>query len=301
MTEANASAAPAANPIAQKPSARAAQPNAAAAPDYKATKHRVPVDGKEIEVDYEELRRGYSHGQAANRRFQEAAQVEKSAKERSTYADSLIKRFDDPKEALGLLVEKFGKKDAKRFLEDFLIEDMEYEALPESERRARELEKKTKTLEEQLAEERAEKEAHRKAQVEERAHADIDKEVGDALAKLGRKPSPRMVIAVVDEMILQGQMHNKRITAEEAIPHFQRNQEANAVEWLSGLSPADVIKKLPKTLLDALRQHEVNQVLGEKQSRRPKSLEPRKTEPAKKLSVDDWFKSKQDKLAKKSG
>lgn len=270
-------------------------------PDFKAFKHRVPVDGSEIEVDYDELRRGYSHAKAANQRFQKAAEIEKAARERQSLADSMLKRFENPRDALGVLVEKFGKKEAKQYLEDFLLEEMEYEALPESERRARELEKKTKTLEEQLAEERREKQEAHKAQVEAKAHADIDKEVGEALKKLGRNPTPRMVIAVVDEMLLQGQLHKRRVTAEEAIPHFQRNQEANAIEWLSGLEPGEAMKKLPKAFLDALRQHEVNQVLGEKQRRRTQPLAQAKvTEPEKKLGLDDWFKTKQAQLAKKS-
>jgi len=302
MSEANATAAPAAKPIAGSQNPKLAQPaTQAAMPDFKAFKHRVPVDGSEIEVDYDELRRGYSHAKAANQRFQRAAEIEKSAKERQSLADSMLKRFENPKDALGVLVEKFGKKEAKQYLEDFLVEEMEYEALPESERRARELEKKTKTLEEQLAEERREKQDAYKAQIEAKAHKDLDVEVGQALLKLGRNPTPRMVIAVVDEMILQGQMHKRRFSAEEALPHFQRNQEANALEWLSGLEPGEAMKKLPKAFLDAMRQHEVQQVLGDKQRRRSQPLAQAKAvEPDKKLGLDDWFKTKQAQLAKKS-
>lgn len=300
MSEAQASAAPAAKPIAGTPSPKQAQPVQAAMPDFKAFKHKVPVDGSEIEVDYDELRRGYSHAKAANQRFQKAAEIEKAARERQSLADSVLKRFDNPKDALGVLVEKFGKKEARQYLEDFLLEEMEYEALPESERRARELEKKAKTLEEQLAEERREKQDAYKAQIEAKAHADIDMEVGAALKKLGRNPTPRMAIAVVDEMILQGQLQKRRVSAEEALPHFQRNQEANALEWISGLDPGEAMKKLPKAFLDALRQHEVNQVLGDKQRRRLRPEAPRGPEPDKKLGLDDWFKQKQTQLAKKS-
>ena len=303
MSEANAPAAPAAKPIAQGQSPKLAQPaTQAAMPDFKAFKHKVPVDGSEIEVDYDELRRGYSHAKAANQRFQKAAEVERVARERQSLADSMLKRFDSPKDALGVLVEKFGKKEAKQYLEDFLLEEMEYEALPESERRARELEKKTKTLEEQLAEERREKQDAYKARVEAKAHQDIDVEVGKALKTLGRNPTPRMVIGVVDEMILQGQMHKRRISAEEALPHFQRNQEANALEWLSGIEPGEAMKKLPKAFLDALRQHEVQQVLGDKQRRRarPTDQPAASAESDKKLGLDDWFKTKQAQLAKKS-
>ena len=111
-----------------------------------------------------------------------------------------------------------------------------------------------------------------------------------------------MVIAVVDEMLLQGQMHKRRVTAEEALPHFQRNQEANALEWLSGIEPGEAMKKLPKAFLDAMRQHEVQQVLGDKQRRRGRPVDAEKPAEAgeKKLGLDDWFKVKQAQLAKKS-
>lgn len=302
MSEAQASVAPATKPFVGSPDPKLAQSAPQTAmPDFKAFKHKVPVDGSEIEVDYDELRRGYSHAKAANQRFQKAAEIEKSARERQSLADSVLKRFENPRDALGVLVEKFGKKEAKQYLEDFLLEEMEYEQLPESEKRARELEKKTKTLEEELAEERRAKQDARKAEIEAKAHADIDREVGDALKKLGRNPTPRMAIAVVDEMILQGQIHRRRFTADEAIPHFQRNQEANAIEWLSGIEPGEAMKKLPKAFLDALRQHEVQQVLGDKQRRRAQPAQvqrPQETE--KRLGTDDWFKAKQAQLAKKT-
>lgn len=303
MSEVQTSAAPAAGLQSKPMNPKLAQPAAsavAAMPDFKAFKHKVPVNGAEIEVDYDELRRGYSHAKAANQKFQKAAEIERSARERQGHADSILKRFESPQDALGLLVEKFGKKEARQYLEDFLLDEMEYESLPEAEKRAREYEKRTKALETELAEERRGKDEQRKAQIEAKAHSDIDKEVGDALAKMGRKVTPRMVIAVVDEMLLQGQMQKRRVSADEAIPHFTRTQEANALEWLSGVEPGEAMKKLPKAFLDALRQHEVQQVLGDKQRRRSAPVEAAAKGQPKKVGLDDWYKNKQSQLEKKS-
>ena len=288
-------------PAAQTSNPKLSQAATPDMPDFKAFKHKATVDGAEIEVDYDELRRGYSHAKAANQRFQKAAEVERAAQQRQAQADSVLKRFDDPRQALGVLVEKFGKVQAREYLEDFLLEEMEYEALPAAEKRAREFEKRAKALEDELTNERKSQEDIRRSQIEAKAHGDLDVEVGEALKALGRKPTPRMVIAVVDEMILQGQMQKRRVTANEALPHFQRTQHANAVEWLSGLSPADAIKILPKSLLDGLRQHEVTQVLGEKQRRRPAASEqPAADSGGKKLGLDDWFENKKKQLAKQS-
>lgn len=302
MTEAKALAAPAAIPIAGA-GPKAPQPSSAGAPDYRGTKHRVPVEGnKDLEVDYDELRRGYGHMTAANRKFQEAAALEKSAKERHSFAEQILKRIDDPKAALSLLTEKFGKKQAKELFESYLIDDMDYEALPEAEKRARALEDRTKTLEEQLEAERADKEAARKAGIEQKAHADLDTEVGEALAKIGRKPTPRLVIRVIDEMIMRGTVMKEKVPAEKAVEYAREGIHADLAEYLEDMSPEEAFKRLPKKFLQALRQYEVNQVLDSKQHRRtkPAAKPTALVKPGEKVSFDEKFNRLKERVAKKA-
>lgn len=299
MTEAKAPAAPAANsivPSTPKPAQAAPQ---TAAPDYSGTRHRVPVEGKEIEVDYEEMRRGYGHMTAANRRMQEAAEIKKAASQDKAYAEGIIKRFDDPKDAIGLLVEKYGPREAKSYLENWLIEQMEYDELPESEKRARQLEREKSQLADELKKERADKEAARKEAIEKRAHSDIDTEVGEAIEASGRKPTPRMIIRVVDEMILRGQVMQQKVPAKEALKHAEEGIWADISEYLTHTPPEVALKRLPKPFLDALRNHEVTQVLGEKQTRRSKPAEePKPVTNERPMSLDEQFKALQGSLTK---
>ncbi len=296
MTEPS-SAAPAAQSVVSGRNPKATQASAPVVPDYKGTKHWITTEGREIEVDYDELRRGYGHNQAANQRLAKAAEIAKAAKERHSYADGLIKRFDDPRDALGLLTEKFGRDKAKEVFEGWLIEQMDYDALPEGERRARELEKSNKTLEEQLKEERSAKEEARKADIEKKAHADIDEEVGAALRKIGRTPTPRLAIRVVDEMIMRGS--KERVPADKAVEYAQKGIEADLVEYLEEMSPEDAFAKLPKKFLQALRQYEVQQVLGDKQQRRPKTKtsEPL-SKPGERLTLEEKFDRLKGRVAK---
>ena len=302
MTEAHASAAPAVKPVAQSSNARTAQPTVAATPDYKSVKHRVSVDGKDIEVDYDELRRGYGHQSAANQKFRQAAELEKAAKDRQAYAEGIIRRIDDPKGALQMLTEKYGPKQARDLFESYLIEQMEYEQLPESERRARELERKTKTLEEELKAEREEKETARKSQIEQRAYDDLNTEVAEALAKIGRKPTARLAIRVVDAMILRGSVMKEKVPAEKAVEFAREGIYADISEYLEDMTPEEAFKKLPKKFLQSLRQYEVNQVLDTKQQRRikPAAKPADLAKPGEKLSFEEKFARLKDRVAKKA-
>lgn len=303
MTEALASAAPAATPVAQATSPKAVQSSkTTTAPDFKGTKHRVPGDGKEVEVDYDELLRGYGHMQAANRKFHQASELDRAAKDRQAYAEGIIKRIDDPKGALQMLTEKYGAKQARELFETYLIEQMEYEQLPESERRARELERKTKTLEEELEAEREEKKAARKADIEKRAHDDLNSEVAEALAKIGRRPTPRLAIRVVDEMILRGSVMKEKVPADKAVEFAREGIYADIAEYLEDMTPEEAFKKLPKKFLQQLRQYEVNQVLDTKQQRRlkPAAKPADLAKPGEKLSFDEKFNRLKERVAKKA-
>lgn len=301
MTEAQASAAPAATPIANGASPKAGQPSGASVPDFASTKHRVVVDGKEIEVDYEELRRGYAHRAAANQRLQEAAEARKALQQKEQYLQSLLSRFENPQDALTLLTEKYGKKQARELMEAWLIGEMEYEAMPEAERRARELEEKLKTLEAEKEETEKERKERERREIEAKAHADIDQEVAEALAKIGRKPTPRLVIRVVDEMILRSQHLKERVPAHEALKYAQEGVWGDIAEYLEHTPPEEALKRLPKKFVDSLRQYEVSQVLGQKQQRRAKAPEApaEKPEPGQKKSLDERFEELRNRVGSK--
>lgn len=256
---------------------------------FKGTKHKVTIDGKPAEVDYETLVRDYQIRQASDRRFQEASQKEKQA----AAIQSALERGD-----VSFLVEKLGKQKAKEVFENFLIEDMEYEALSPAEKRARELEQENKNLksEKEKAEERQKAKELDAARA--KAHEDLDTEVGEALKEIGRKPTPRLVIRIVDEMMARLDAKEQAFPAKEAAKHAIKGIYADIAEYLPQLETSELIKVLPADVIEKIRQYQVEEVLGEKSQRRTKPSTPSRPKESKKMGVDEWFKNLDTKFKK---
>jgi len=121
-------------------------------------KYKLKVDGEEVEVDEDELKRGYSHQRAANKRMQEAVK-----KERAT--QQLIELMKD-KGGLLRAVQALGH-DPRKLAEEILSEHLELETLDPVER---ELRMTKKQLEEYNNREQA------RAEAEKKKHADTLKQ-----------------------------------------------------------------------------------------------------------------------------
>lgn len=249
--------------------------------------YRVKVDGQEIEVDHDELIAGYRHNKAATKRFQEASELSKQAK---SVLDALEKGD------IKFIEQKLGKEKAKALFEDYLIQDMEYQALSPAEKRARELEHENKTLKQrQEDEEAARKEAAYKQDLQ-KAHQDLDNEVHEALAELGVKPTPRLALRIVDTMIAALEKGGSPLAAKDASKRALSSVHQDIAEFLPHLSVEDLVKILPQKVRDSLREYEVNRVMGEKSQRRPRAQSERpRTDKQKPVGVDAWF----DKLEKR--
>lgn len=253
------------------------------------TKHKVKIDGKEEEVELDKLIANYQKAQAADRRFQEASQKEKQAQAVMQALESGDLKF---------LEQKLGKQKAKTLMEDYLIKEMEYEAMPAAEKRALELEQENKSLKQQQEElQKAEKQKKYEAELSQ-AQQEIDAEVHQALSELGMKPNPVLAVRIVDEMIakLEGKKEAipAKVAAERAIKRFQ----AEIGEYLPTLSVEQLKQVIPQSVIDQLRQEEVNRVLGDRSQRRTKPAQSSSTKPQKPVGIDEWFNRIEKKITK---
>ena len=119
--------------------------------------HKIKVDGEEKEVDINELKRGYQMAEAAQKRFNEAAEIRKSNEEFE------LKLKNSPFEALqerGIDVDKLAQ--------DYIAEKAEYELMTEEQKKIFDLEKKIQEVENQkkFEEEKAAQIAFEKEQAE---------------------------------------------------------------------------------------------------------------------------------------
>ena len=101
-------------------------------------KFKVKVDGQEMEVDENELKRSYAHAKAAAKRMEEASEMRKSYQLQIQIAEGFEKWIDNVKtnpEALFSLAEQLGL-DVDDIAMKRAAERLKYEYMDESERRA---------------------------------------------------------------------------------------------------------------------------------------------------------------------
>lgn len=251
-------------------------------------RYKVKVDGQEIEVDQDELISGYRKNKAADKRFQEAAELAKQAK---AITDA-VEKGD-----VAFLEKKLGKQKTKELFEDYLIKDMEYQALSPAEKRALELEHENKSLKErQQAADKQRQEAEQ-SKFMEKAHQDLDQEVHEALGDLGVKPTPRLALRVVDQMIAAMESGKETATAKDLSKRALESIHQDIAEYLPHLTPEQLIKLIPQKVRDALREYELNRVMGEKSQRRNRSSDrPKQVANGKPVGVDEWFNKIEQRL-----
>jgi hypothetical protein len=238
----------------------ATTPEDAAAAAKKLEKYKVKVDQEELEVDLDELRRGYTHGKAANKRFQEAAAKEKQVAE-------LIRRAQQGD--LGWLKGIVPDEQIRKFAEQELLAHLEFESLSDTEKDLRKERSERERLARQLEEHESAKKQQEQQALMSRAFSEIDADITATLKEYGKKPTPRLVRRIAEEMLANLQQEDaKPLPAKDALTRAKRGIEADLQEWLSEASEDELIKALPKTKLDAIRRH----LIGGLQ---PASVKPR--------------------------
>src|ERR1017187_418573 len=142
----------AANPAANTSHGQAANPQAAPTINQPAPTPprmmKVKIDGKEMDLPESEVLSGYQQGKVATDRFQEAAAMKKQADEIMKFAK------ENPKEFFA----KTGMN-ARQWAEEYLIQELQNEAMSPEQKKARENEEKLRKYE---TEERSQAEKTRK-------------------------------------------------------------------------------------------------------------------------------------------
>lgn len=147
-------------------------------------KFKVKVDGAEREVDENELLRGYSHQQAANKILQEGKAARKQAEE-------FLSMMKDP-ERFYEVAKQLGH-DPRALSEKYLVSQIEEEMLDPREKELRDARKKLKAIEDM---ERQQKEAVEKQRMEEmkaKYVKDYEEKFTAALRDSGLPPTKAMV------------------------------------------------------------------------------------------------------------
>lgn len=254
---------------------------------------KVPVDGQELEVDLDELKRGYSHSRAANKRMQEAAAIRKAEETRKQRAMSGDLEWLSGE--LGVPEEQIMKWAEKK-----LLTQIEYEQLPEAERARMKAESEKERLQKQLDEMTAKQRREAEAMIMERAYAEVDDEIGKALESFKGKKTPRLIRRVAEAMYANLEKNQAPLPSAKALELATRSLNEDVQEYLNVASPQDILKLFSKEQLAEIRKSFVEEAKAQAPFARqsaPQRDSDRPSSSRKKMSTDQYFQ----KLEKKFG
>jgi hypothetical protein len=262
-----------------------------AAPEVAPSKHRVKINDQEIEVEYDELLRGYQKGRSADQRFQEAAKLRKEAQEvQEAFAAGDFKVLSERL--------KIPQPRLREMSENYLIELLKFDQLSEPEKRALIAERERDELKSEREAEQQKRLKEESARIADQAAEFIDTALGDAIKASGQKVTPITVARIAS--FLQASLSQDdvdidegsvRSAAEKAVKKAYSTLDEEIRTRFSDMSVADAKAILPKRLLDELRKASVNEVLSQDPTWSRKSPEVGAPKPkAKKItSTDEWF------------
>lgn len=234
-------------------------------------RHKLVVDGEEMELDLEELKKGYQKARSSDKRFQEAAQQAKQIKE----------LMDLAKTNPDLLFEHLGL-DPVRYSEDKLLKKLEWETMSPEQQELHQMKQelaKYKQTESEKAEV-AKKAAYEQevAQVAEQ----LDLEIFQAVEAAQLPKNGRTIARIADYMIAGK-------TAKAAAEQTYKDFNSDIEELLGALDEDTLYQRLPKSVLAKIRKADTK---AAKVPAKPASqIAPTEKQGSKPKSLDDWFKS----------
>ena len=223
-------------------------------------KHRVKVDGKELEVSDDDLIRDYQLKEASYKRMEEASKLSKSLQPYLPVIEALqkgdlgvLKKLGVPKEAL------------RKFSEQELIEYLEEQELSPEERRAREAERERDKIKAERDEERRKADSQRQEQLAHKAAQDIESEIVDALKEIEvpLKGNYRLVRRMAEDMFASLEAKQPKVTAKQARERVLKGMREDFEEYVKRGVSGDLekfIESLPAELVDGVRKRDLKRV-----------------------------------------
>lgn len=194
--------------------------------------HKITVDGSEMEVDDDELKRGYSHNKAAEKKMQEAAMSKKEA------AEVMRMLREQPKEAMRRL-----GLNPRQFAEMVINEELQEAMLSPKDRELRDY--KAQVARYQADEQRAMQEYKQQQQEAETARLteQIQTQMIDALQSSGIPQTSYTVMRIIHYMEAADKAGFHDITPQDVIEHVKKDYYSDFKAYL-GAVPEDAIEAL---------------------------------------------------------
>lgn len=265
----------------------------------KDRKFAVKVAGEEMEVDFDELRRGYSHARAASMKMEEAAEVGKQAKaERDQIVAELRQLFGttDAATKFDIMRRKVGI-DPVDFATKLLSHHLELEAMTPEQRAIMNERDRLRQEQEQWRAEQQRIEEERRPMQERYYQEQIAGFINTAAAETGLPDTPATLQAVAQEMArLQGAGAIDQDLAHIAARSVKERIEHQTQTLMRDMGPEQLRAMLGDEAVGRLRQESINKVAGKKKAAPAPSRKKAREQPSRLNSLDDLEAQIYDRL-----
>lgn len=216
-------------------------------------KFKLKVDGQEVEVDEEELKKGYTHQKAATKRFQEGVKAKKMA-------DDFMKAMKNPDTLVDSLFKLgYEKSQIRKLAESFLAGELEEELLDPKEK---ELRTYKSELENYKKKEQEAKEAKEKADFEQlkaKYAEDYNKQFIEALKDSGLRQS-KALVGEMAKYIARAAKIKYQMTPKEAAQLVKEDEEQRRNIRIGEADAETLIKILGEDGLKKVREYDTSRL-----------------------------------------
>lgn len=260
---------------------------------------KVKIDDQEYDLDtlQKEFKRYKGKYEGSEKKFQEAANMRKQV-------ESLLEKAQQGD--LSWLKGVVPARQLREWQEQELLKQIEWESLPEAERRRLQAEEERDRYKADLEKTKAEREKEQLSLIESQAYAEIESDISQAIKELGHdvRVTPELVRRIAELMYSQIEASDdpqdfRRVPAKEAREKVLSNGKRFVPELLSILPVEEAIALLPAKLREAVRKQDVEDATSQMPRRireqTGQSDRPRKTN-KKSMSTEDFFQRMEKKL-----
>lgn len=244
----------------------------------KEHKEKILEDGQEVEVPWEELKKGYQARKVSARRFEEAAKVMKNAQR----FIQLLKQ--DPAQVLphlGIDVDEWVKA---RMLKKIELANMNPE-----EKRVHEMTEKMKALEDEKRQLMEARNAEREAELRKHFDTEYSKDIIAGLETVGLPRTPATVKRIA-YYLHQGVTRGIKLTAAQVAPLVKADYQREMQELFGALPEKELLNVVGEDFAGKVRKVDLARLDPSGGGTPPPSgpPAPKPGEPVKKLTMEEW-------------
>ena len=261
-------------------------------------KHRIKIDDEEFDLETleKEFKRYKGKYEGSEKKFQEAANMRKQV-------EGLLERAQ--KGDLSWLKGIVPAQQLRKWQEEELLSEIEWEQLPDHEKRRIQAERERDKYRSELETTKQERETEQLRLLEGQAYAEIESDITQAIKELGHdvKVTPEFMRRVAELMLNQIEASDdpqdfRRVPAKEARDKVLSNGKKFVPELLSLLPISEVLNLIPKKVREAIRNADVEDAVSQMPRRIREQTgqveKPRKTKEVR-MSIDDYFSKRLEK------